>query len=202
MSKDLSPSFRLGVPPTVDVFEFVRRGQLIEGVFSVNRLERLLEGVPEAAFARLVVLEQPPQHPGVVKYSLQGRRSKVGKLQLVVKIQSLLLLECQRCLGDLMFPVDRQTVFELVVRESDLDQGDLEDSDLDAPEKIMGSPTFSLLDLVEDEMILDVPYVPRHEKCPEPLGGAEAEAQAAESDPDVQRPSPFAVLGQLKIKSQ
>lgn len=202
MSKDLSPGFRLGVPPTVDVFEFARRGQLIEGVFSVNRLDRLLEDVPEQPFAELIVLEQPPQHPGVVKYSLQGRRSKVGKLQLVVKIQSLLLLECQRCLGDFMFPVDRQTVFELVVRESDLDQGDLEDSDLNAPEKIMGSPTFSLLDLVEDEMILDVPYVPRHEKCPEPLGGSEAEAQAAESGPDVQRPSPFAVLGQLKIKSQ
>lgn len=202
MSKDLSPGFRLGVPPTVDVFEFARRGQLIEGVLLVNRLERLLEDVPEQPFAELVVLEQSPQHPGVVKYSLQGRRSKVGKLQLVVKIQSLLLLECQRCLGDFMFPVDRQTVFELVARESDLDQGDLEDSNLDAPEKIMGSPTFSLLDLVEDEMILDVPYVPRHEKCPKPLGGSGAEAQAPESDPDVQRPSPFAVLGQLKIKSQ
>ena len=202
MSKDLSPGFRLGVPPVVDVFEFARRGQLIEGVFSVNRLDRLLEDVPEQPFAELVVLLQPPQHPGLVKYSLQGRRSKVGKLQLVVKIQALLLLECQRCLGDLMFPVDRQTVFELVVRESDLDQGDLEDSDLDAPEKIMGSPTFNLLDLVEDEMILEVPYVPRHDTCPEPVDGAEAEAQATDSATDVQRPSPFAVLGQLKIKSQ
>ena len=202
MSKDLSPSFRLGAPPVVDVFEFARRGQLIEGVFLVNRLDRLLEDVPEQPFAELVVLMQPPQHPGLVKYSLQGRRSKVGKLQLVVKIQALLLLECQRCLGDLMFPVDRQTVFELVVRESDLDQGDLEDSDLDAPEKIMGSPTFNLLDLVEDEMILEVPYVPRHDTCPEPLGEAETDAQAAESASEVQRPSPFAVLGQLKIKSQ
>ena len=79
MSKDLSPGFRLGVPPTVDVFEFARRGQLIEGVLLVNRLERLLEDVPEQPFAKLVVLEQSPQHPGVVKYSLQGRRSKVGK---------------------------------------------------------------------------------------------------------------------------
>jgi len=169
---------------------------------SVNRLDRLLEDVPEQPFAELIALEQPPQHPGLVKYSLQGRRSKVGKLQLVVKIQSLLLLECQRCLGDLLFPIDRQTVFELVVRESDLDQGDLEESDLDAPEKIMGSPTFSLLDLVEDEMILEVPYVPRHDKCPESLGEAETEAQAAESVAEVQRPSPFAVLGQLKIKGQ
>jgi uncharacterized protein len=202
MSKDLSPGFRLGVPPTVDVFEFARRGQLIEGVLSVNRLDRLLEDVPEQPFAELIALEQPPQHPGSVKYSLQGRRSKVGKLKLVVKIQSLLLLECQRCLGDLLFPVDRQTVFELVVRESDLDQGDLEDIDLDAPEKIMGSPTFNLLDLVEDEMILEVPYVPRHDTCPETLGAAETEAQAAESVEEVQRPSPFAVLGQLKIKSQ
>jgi uncharacterized protein len=93
-------------------------------------------------------------------------------------------------------------VFELVVRESDLDQGDLEDNDIDAPEKIMGSPTFNLLDLVEDEMILEVPYVPRHDTCPESVGGAETEAQAADSAEEVQRPSPFAVLGQLKIKGQ
>ena len=171
-------------------------------MYKRQRLDRLLEDVPEQPFAELVALEHPPQHPGLVKYLLQGRRSKVGKLQLVVKVQSLLLLECQRCLGDLMFPVDRQTVFELVVRESDLDQGDLEDSDLDAPEKIMGSPTFSLLDLVEDEMILEVPYVPRHDTCPEPVDGLETQAQAADSALDVQRPSPFAVLGQLKIKSQ
>jgi len=44
--------------------------------------------------------------------------------------------------------------------------------------------------------------VPRHEICPEPLGEAEAGAKAADSAADVQRPSPFAVLGQLKIKSQ
>lgn len=202
MAKDLSPSFRLGTPPVVDVFEFARRGQLIEGVFAVNRLERLLEDVPEQPFAELVVLEQAPQHPGLVKYRLQGRRSKVGKLQLVIKIDSLLVLECQRCLGDLIFPVDRQTVFELVVRESDLDQGDLEDSDPDAPEKIKGSAQFNLLDLVEDEMILEVPYVPRHDVCPGPLGGTETEAQTPDSAPEAQRPSPFAVLGQLKIKSR
>ena len=152
MSKDVSPSFRLGVPPIVDVFEFARRGQVIEGVFGVNRLERLLEDVPEQPFAELMVLDQAPQTPGVVRYILQGRRSKVGKLQLVAHIQALLVLECQRCLGDLNFAIDRQTVFELVVRESDLDQGDPEDTELDAPEKLMGSANFNLLDLLEEDL--------------------------------------------------
>ena len=201
MSKGVSPSFRLGVPPIVDVFEFARRGQVIQGVFGVNRLERLLEDVPEQPFAELMVLDHAPQTPGVVRYTLQGRRSKVGKLQLVAQIQALLVLECQRCLGDLNFAIDRQTVFELVVRESDLDQGDPEDTELDAPEKIMGSANFNLLDLVEDEMILEVPYVPRHETCPESVGGAKSDAIVAQA-PEAERPSPFAVLGQLKIKSQ
>ena len=82
MSKDLSPGFRLGVPPVVDVFEFARRGQLIEGVFSVNRLDRLLEDVPEQPFAELVALEQPPQHPGLVKYSLQVSLYVIKQLKL------------------------------------------------------------------------------------------------------------------------
>jgi len=50
-------------------------------------------------------------------------------------------------------------------------------------------------ELVEDELILEVPYVPRHVQCPET---ADLDAQADEVANREERPSPFAVLGQLK----
>jgi uncharacterized protein len=85
----------------------------------------------------------------------------------------------------------------LVRRESDLGDDELDEDDLGQPEKIVGSPKFDLCVLVEDELILEVPYVPRHEVCPETLDlDAQAEEQAGRQEPL----SPFAVLSQLKTK--
>jgi uncharacterized protein len=86
-------------------------------------------------------------------------------------------------------------VFELVRRESDLSDDEPDEDDLDAPEQIVGSPKFDLCELLEDELILEVPYVPRHDQCPET---AELDAQADEIASRQEPPSPFAVLGQLK----
>lgn len=199
MSEDLSAAFRFSVPPVVDAFDFARRGQVLKGVFSVHRLDRLLEGLPEQPVAELTVLEGPPTVPGIVRYVIEGRRTKDDLSELVVEIQANLVLECQRCLGALILPVNRQTVFQLVRRESDLGDEEFEEEDFGKPEKIVGSPKFDLCELVEDELILDVPYVPRHEVCPETVDlDAQAEEEAGREEPL----SPFAVLSQLKTKGQ
>ena len=199
LSEDLSAAFRFSAPPIVDAFDFARRGQVLKGAFSVHRLDRLLEGLPEQPVAELTVLEGPPAVPGIVRYVIEGRRTKDDLSELVVEIQANLVLECQRCLGALILPVNRQTVFQLVRRESDLDDEEIEEDDFGQPEKIVGSPKFNLCDLVEDELILDVPYVPRHDVCPATVDlAAQAEEEAGRDEPL----SPFAVLSQLKTKGQ
>ncbi|MDO9026079.1 YceD family protein [Zwartia sp.] len=199
MPEDLNATFRFSPPPIVDAFDFARRGQVLTGAFSVLRLERLLDGLPDQPVAELTVLEGPPILPGVVRYVIEGRRTKDDRSQLVVTVQAKLVLECQRCLGPLVLPIDRQTVFELVRRESDLGDEEIDEEDLGLPEKIVGSPKFDLCDLVEDELILEVPYVPRHEVCPETVDlDAQAEEEAGREEPL----SPFAVLSQLKTKGQ
>lgn len=134
--------------------------------------------------------------PGLVKYTVTGRVSSAGKSQLLLHVQAQLLLDCQRCLDDMVHVIDRHTVFELVRRESDIDESLNEDDD-DAPEQIVGSRKFDLLDLIEDELILEVPYVPRHEVCVDMTkSGGDPPGEVEEK-----RPSPFAVLDQLKNKS-
>ncbi len=193
--------FKLGVPPILDVFEFARREQLMVGAFDTEELGRLLDGLPLQPEVALSVLTGPPETPGIVRYIVQGQRSSVGKPQINLHVQTQLVLECQRCLGPLVFPIDRQVIFDLVRNESDLidDPSRVDQDDLDVPEKVVGSREFDLLDLIEDELILEVPYVPRHERCP----GETVAAADAESDPEEGgRPSPFAVLGQLNTKSK
>ena len=50
-----------------------------------------------------------------------------------------------------------------------------------------------LHELVEDELILALPLVPRHDACPQPLA-----APATAEEPLAERPNPFAALAALK----
>ena len=175
-----------GYPSHIDAIEFARRGQEMVGEFNVHRLRRLLEGLPA----------QP--ETSVVKYKLVGLKGQDGRPRLSLRVQALVVLECQRCLGDLALEIDHDVTFEIVRQESELGKDDLEDDDPDAPEKILGSPKFDVGELIEDELILEVPYVPKHESCvPESLV---KEGEQADSPIAVEKVSPFAVLGQLKKK--
>ncbi len=60
----------------------------------------------------------------------------------------------------------------------------IEDDEIDA---VVGSRNMSIHDWVEDEAILSLPLVPRHDECAAPLG-------ADEIDNAVPASNPFAVL--------
>ena len=54
--------------------------------------------------------------------------------------------------------------------------------------------SLDLAELAEDELILALPLVPRHDSCPEPLVVAASESVAAAPE----RPNPFAALAALR----
>lgn len=107
---------------------------------------------------------------------------------------------CQRCLVPFVWPVDVDTLLQPVADEARL-EGDAEsdgsgdDGEEDEPEKILGSSRFDLLEQVEDELILSIPYAPRHDVCPDASAAGAGDEQEA---PAAKRPSPFAVLAKLK----
>ena len=194
-----APAFGSGVPPLGDAFEFARRGRVLAGAFDVELLDRLVDGLPEQPLSDLPKAPGMPGDPGVVVYRVQGLVGKDGKSYLSLLVQTRLVLDCQRCLGPLVLPVDHEAEFELVRKDSDLDAGatELDAEDFDRPEKVVGSRRFDLTGLIEDELILEVPFIPRHAQCPgaggEPLGPQGDEAAA---EPE----SAFAALGALKSK--
>ena len=65
--------------------------------------------------------------------------------------------------------------------------------DADSEDDVLAiTRALDLRELVEDELLLALPLVPRHEVCPEPLPLADA-PQAADD-----KPNPFAALAALK----
>ena len=131
-----------------------------------------------------------------VNWAAQGelRTDSIGASQawLHLTVAATLPLTCQRCLGpaDVGVSVDRW--FRFVATESVAEALDDEaEEDL-----LVTSRQFNLAGLIEDELLLGLPLVPRHDQCPAGLTMAVA-------DPDFDaelsdKPHPFAALAKLR----
>jgi uncharacterized protein len=166
----------------VDTYELTRAGQEVHGQAPIDQFERLIEDLPEQADT-------------MVSWTVKGEMDSFGQRFLRVHVKAAPMLECQRCMKPFEWPVDSHNRLEVVNSEAALNVDDAADADPDDAiiERILGSQRLDVLALVEDEIILSLPYVPKHDVCTllsEPL--------EEEPDGDLARPSPFAVLGQLK----
>ncbi|MGE4370081.1 MAG: DUF177 domain-containing protein [Burkholderiaceae bacterium] len=163
----------------LDVFDFARHGRTLEGC------------EPIVAYRRFVA-DLPQQQDSPVQWHLEGWADGQGQLFLQVTVTAQPWVVCQRCMQPMAWPVHSVSRFHLVRSEAELDlEDDLDDPD--SPEALVGSTRFDVQSLVEDELILAVPYVPRHQECP-----SLPPVQEADESPVEKRPSPFAVLRQLK----
>ena len=126
-----------------------------------------------------------------VDWAVRGERrmGKTGPVQtwLHLSTRTQLQLVCQRCLQPVVTPLAAQRSFLFV-------QGEAAAAELDAEcedDVLALSRELDLRELVEDELLLSLPLVPKHEQCPEPLPGA-----TTSGDPE--QPHPFAALAALK----
>jgi len=144
-----------------------------------------------AGFKRLVA-GLPAQADTQVQWFLRGEGTVAGRRFINVQAQARVTLECQRCLQPFVLPLQVDNRLEVVRRQSDLEGDD------DEIERIVGSARFDVLDLIEDELILSLPSVPKHDVCPSVPGVSES---SDEPEDEARRPSPFAALKRLKKDS-
>lgn len=167
----------------VDTFELTRLGLSIHGRTPIAQFERLGWDLPE-------------QDDSLVEWSVQGEKDIFGQFFVRVDVKAAPTLECQRCLLPFKQPVDTSNRLQVVNSEASLENDVAQDDDSDdAIERIVGSRRFDVLALIEDEIILNLPYVPKHDVCP---SVSEHLVRQDEPEADEVRPSPFAALGQLK----
>jgi len=122
------------------------------------------------------------------------RRDLAGSEQvwLHLTVATGLALTCQRCLGLVDVPVAVDQYFRFVDSEQAAQaQDDASDEDV-----LALSQDFNLANLIEDEVLLALPLIARHETCP-------VEVKLAVADPafeavSAQKRQPFAVLAALR----
>lgn len=160
--------------PTFDAFRLARRQETLRGEATMARFPRLAQSVLDPA-AR-------------VAYEIVGRVDAEGHPGAIMKLSARLPLRCERCNEPMQFRLDREVAFRFVGDEQELNALPIEDVEI---EEVVGSPSMALLPWIEDEVILSLPLVPRHDDCALPLAGEDEPAQE-------RRPNPFAALARLK----
>lgn len=115
----------------------------------------------------------------------------VPEIWLHLKAGALLSLTCQRCLMPVEVPVSVDRSFRFV-RDEDTAAAQDDESEEDV---LALSRGFDLMELVEDELLMELPLAPHHESCP-PVRVVVADESFEGSS--ARRENPFAVLGRLK----
>lgn len=112
---------------------------------------------------------------------------------LHVAAKLALPLRCQRCLGPVPADLQVDRWFRFVADETTAEMEDEEcEEDLLALE-----PKPSVLDVVEDELLMELPLMVMHDVCPEPVVLSTGDAEAG-SATEPERKNPFEVLQALK----
>ena len=190
-------------PRDLDIFEFARSAREAAGAVRLSQLPRMLNEVPADAPDRDTVFTW--QAAGFTQPELQDDGTEGLQPYLRLAIHGTAWLTCQRCLAPSEQAFNADPVFRIVQTEDEADEFPLDDDEV---EVIVGSRHFDLVDLIEEELLLSLPLVPKHDVCPEiheSLASGADGAEGVDSVDDVpeqevgpERPNPFAALGSLK----
>jgi len=146
------------------------------------------------ALARLAAEAQGGAGDRQVQWSARGELRNAGHVQPAVwmhlEASCLIPMTCQRCLEPLEVALRVDRAFRFVADETTAAALDDEvEEDL-----LAISRSFDLLELLEDELLMELPAVPRHDVCPAPVKLSVQDAHYEEAVPD----NPFARLKALK----
>ena len=114
---------------------------------------------------------------------------------LQLQVRTRLSQTCQRCLEPVDVAVEVDRDFRFVDSEDTaLAQDEQCEEDL-----LVVSRAFDLTGLIEDEVLMALPLIARHEVCPVSV---KLQVVDAEFDAPADKPNPFASLAQLKGKPE
>jgi uncharacterized protein len=164
-------------PTRFDALKVAARGEALAGEVEVRKLLRLRDRTvsdPDAGEAR-------------IRWDIAGGKNGKGHPRLTLGLEGQVFMTCQRCLRPLAMPIAQNTELLLARDESELVRLDAEE-----PEVVVATGPLDALTLVEDELLLSLPFSPRHED------GACKAAIAPDGASAHERPSAFAQLAGLK----
>ena len=172
-------------PHRLDIMAFARAAGALEGTLPLAALERLAESSQPAA-------EVPPVR-WQARAELRTPTGGAAQPWLHLQAQAQVQLTCQRCLQAMPAALEVDRWFRFAP-----DEAAAAALDDEVEEDVLAvSRAFDLLALVEDELLMALPLVPRHDHCPVevPLQATDPGFEAANAE----QAHPFAALARLRL---
>ncbi len=171
-------------PRRVDVAALALRGEVLEGRTALKDMPRLSD--------------VDDDRDGVVGWSVRGSQlSRPGGetvIGLDIDAATVVQRACQRCMEPLGVPLHVSRRLYFVRGEEEAARLDADGDD----DFLALQPALDLIELIEDELLLALPIVPRHDHCID-LGDLGAAGELP-GDASAAAPNPFAALAGLKVR--
>lgn len=170
------------LPLQVDPIRLAARGEHLQGTLPIKQMKRLISALSSTEGDVIIDAE----------FSVDINRVVI----LAGKIKTEAKLICQRCMQEMELPIAIDFQLAFVRSESEMDG---------LPEgyeaTLIDSSTMMLSDIIEDEILLALPPIPKHsdESCSSDIKAEGWDGQNIEPDTEsVERENPFDVLASLK----
>lgn len=178
------------MPERLDVRSLAQANGQVKGQEGLARFPRLAGEVLEPGSPAGAV-EVQWQAVGEMRAASQGGQPEIW---LHLEAAATLPIQCQRCLGPVDTPLQVDRWFRFVA-----DEATAEAQDDESEEDVLAlEPRMSLIQLIEDELLMELPLVPMHETCPVPVVMQAQDPGVEAAQADAQRENPFAALARLK----
>ena len=134
-----------------DAFRLAAKGNSLTGEIDASTLERVADHLASGA------------GPARIAWRIDGDHDPMQRPMLRVTVEGSLPLACQRCLQPFSLPIRQETRLLLAANEAELELLDAEE-----PEVVLASTPIDARTLIEDEILLSLPFVARHSEgsCP------------------------------------
>lgn len=170
------------LPDFVDPWRLSDLGKRFTGELELRRMPRLVGVLSNSE--------------GCVAFDLEFGRDEKRRPRIRGSIRAVLVLQCQRCLEPMDFPVEAS--LDLAIVEVDEEAKRLPD---EVDPVVATDGRIGLRELLEDELLLAIPQVPRHEAAVCAVDASTMESAPHASNVQQETASeanPFAVLSELK----
>jgi uncharacterized protein len=187
------------LPQRVDHRKLVNDQAILQGTIPLNRFTRLTQSLEGDA--------------GDFHASLEFRKGRKRRTLVIGKAKVEVMLVCQSCLNSLVHVLDIEIRLKLVSSSPELRELQLDEDGL-----LVESNLVELVDLFEDELIVNLPMVPRHVtgECQDTFNHLDKninvginenvdrsfDGSTNSNDADEQKVRPFAALAQLQEKTE
>ena len=161
-------------PNLIDSETFAIERQQLQGSYALTELDE-----------RVWSHEYLANRDAVIQYTLRGGEDRWQRLFLDLSVAGSLPLVCQRCMKPMAFDLNENARITLFVDEQSLDEAMLSDEEL---EGLLLNKELDVRALVEDQILMGLPFSPRHEDCD----------NVALAEVNQDKPNPFAILAGLK----